>query len=297
MNVLIPLTSTSPRLLSSNIFPTAVCNLLEQSDRRNGTRDRFGQVTSDSILVYPIISNEFYSAVDLIAALTLAGRHQRRQGCERKSPKPFPSKLIVESKNNPYIVTGGVARECATGYQEIIITGHEDGSLKFWHASGEALQIMYKLKTGRHFEKTDPNDTRPISNAVKELQICVDSRLLLVAGANGQVTLFRFMRSESSQDIAVVILPQLCSSTNRSSSPQLTAEPNKHHASSSRAELKRQTENVGVSHDSQNSTGWKQGQNKLYDFLDTSCGSQIAESIPIKVRGGHLRRPAGYQVG
>lgn len=142
---------------------------------------------------------------------------------------------------------------------------------------------MYKLKTGRHFEKANPNDTRVISNAVKDLKLCVDSRLLLVTNANGQVTLFRFVKSENSQDIAVVALPQLCSSTNRSISPAPPSTNDTDRPGSARVELKRQTENVGMSHDSQHST-------------DTSVGSQVMEGIPIKVRGGHLRRPAGYQV-
>jgi hypothetical protein len=141
---------------------------------------------------------------------------------------------------------------------------------------------MYKLKTGRHFERSNANETRVISNAVKEAQLCLDSRLLLIAGANGQVTLFRFVKSENSQDIAVVNLPQLCSSTARSNSPGMPTESEKH-SSSSKLELKRQTENVCISQDSQHST-------------DTSVGSQLGDSIPIKVRGGHLRRPAGYQV-
>jgi hypothetical protein len=117
---------------------------------------------------------------------------------------------------------------------------------------------------------------------VKDVQLCVDSRLLLVSSANGQVTLFRFVKQESSQDIAVVTLPQLSSSTARSNSPMLSVETEKNQSTSSR-ELKRQADHVGASHESQNST-------------DTSCGSQIADSIPVKVRGGHLRRPAGYQV-
>lgn len=136
---------------------------------------------------------------------------------------------------------------------------HEDGSIKFWQASSENLEIMYKLKTGRHFERivplssntnatasenllttssSPPNTTTnnnttsltsgpdstsssincpssnanrttasynllKISHAVVNVELCVDSRLLLVAGASGQVTLFRFVKSESCQEIAV----------------------------------------------------------------------------------------------
>lgn len=70
---------------------------------------------------------------------------------------------------------------------------------------------MYKLKTGRHFEKTASlieegcanSKAIAVSHAVMNFELCADSRLLLVAGASGHVTLFRFVKTESSQDIAV----------------------------------------------------------------------------------------------
>lgn len=82
---------------------------------------------------------------------------------------------------------------------------HEDGSIKFWQSSSENLELMYKLKTGRHFEKTDEATAKgiTISHAVTMFELCTDSRLLLVASVSGQVTLFRFVKTESSQDIAV----------------------------------------------------------------------------------------------
>ena len=137
----------------------------------------------------PITYINYFSdcPVDLIAALTLVGRNQRKQG--------------VKMSERPWPITGGLGRECATGHQEMLITGHEDGSLKFWQASSENLQVMYKLKTGRHFEKIDEN--KVVSYAITDVVMCLDSRLLLIAGACGQVTLFRFVKTESSQDIAV----------------------------------------------------------------------------------------------
>lgn len=64
---------------------------------------------------------------------------------------------------------------------------------------------MYKLKTGRHFEKTDEAATKSItiSHAITDFELCTDSRFLLVASVSGQLTLFRFIKTESSQDIAV----------------------------------------------------------------------------------------------
>lgn len=89
---------------------------------------------------------------------------------------------------------------------EIVLTGHEDGSVKFWQASGEQLQILYKLKTGRHFERistaTDVGDLVN-THAVTHIKLCDESRLLAVAGSVGQVTLFRFVKTECANEIAV----------------------------------------------------------------------------------------------
>uniref|UniRef100_A0A914BVM7 V-SNARE coiled-coil homology domain-containing protein n=1 Tax=Acrobeloides nanus TaxID=290746 RepID=A0A914BVM7_9BILA len=203
--------------------------------------------------------------VDLTAALILVGRNQRRQGA-RVSDKPFP-------------ITGGMERECATGHQELLLTGHEDGSLKFWHASSENLHAMYKLKTGRHFEKID--DTSVVSYAVTDVRLCLDSRLLLVSSACGQVTLFRFVKTESSQEISVVTLAQLCSSFTIGNN---NGDENHHvnsNSSSTRGELKRQVEAV-LSNDSRST-------------ITTECSEEVENLTPIKVRGGALRRPAGYQ--
>lgn len=165
---------------------------------------------------------------------------------------------------------------------------------------------MYKLKTGRHFERCNANDPRPLSFAVVDVQICSESRLLLVAGewttpescytatlyagAHGQISLFRFLKVENAQDISVIRLPQLCSvarsrvsgSPPRSPAPS-SAPREQPPPGSGRAELKRQRDTVGTSCDSQQSS-------------ETSIGSQSDDQQPIKVRGGTVRRPAGYQV-
>uniref|UniRef100_A0A183CS40 ANAPC4_WD40 domain-containing protein n=1 Tax=Globodera pallida TaxID=36090 RepID=A0A183CS40_GLOPA len=52
-----------------------------------------------------------------------------------------------------------------------------------------------------------------VSHAVADLELCSDSRQLLVASRSGQVTLFRFAKTECCQEIATVMLPQLCRST------------------------------------------------------------------------------------
>uniref|UniRef100_F1KQ48 Syntaxin-binding protein 5-like protein n=1 Tax=Ascaris suum TaxID=6253 RepID=F1KQ48_ASCSU len=197
--------------------------------------------------------------IDLIGALTLVGCKQRRQGF---SDKPWP-------------ITGGTGRECATGHQELLLSGHEDGSLKFWQASGEHLQILYKLKTGRHFERSGGSEGRDVSHAVVGVELCLESRLLLVAGQSAQVTLFRFVKNESANEIAVVNVPNLGGFSHVMSTEEETTSCNW----GTVRELRRQGK--AISQDSHST--------------DTSEGSSTDQFIPLKVRGGALRRPAGYQ--
>lgn len=95
-------------------------------------------------------------------------------------------------------------------YSEIIITGHQDGTLKFWDASAGTLQILYKLKTAKIFDKPrtkslDGSDEDPL--AVQLVYICSESRRLCIAGASGHVILFKFRKSESTAEILCLEIP------------------------------------------------------------------------------------------
>ncbi|PIO57975.1 WD domain, G-beta repeat protein, partial [Teladorsagia circumcincta] len=109
----------------------------------------------------PITCVAYYSdcASDLIGALTLVGCKQRRKGF---SERAWPA-------------SGGIARECATGHQELILTGHKDGTVRFWQASGENLQFLYRLKTTSHFERLEEwEGCEKVSHAVKSIELCVE---------------------------------------------------------------------------------------------------------------------------
>uniref|UniRef100_A0A1I8EI81 LLGL domain-containing protein n=1 Tax=Wuchereria bancrofti TaxID=6293 RepID=A0A1I8EI81_WUCBA len=192
--------------------------------------------------------------LDLLGALALVGSKQRRQGF---SEKPWP-------------ITGGSGRDCAMGHQELLLTGHEDGSIKFWQASGEHLQILYKLKSGRHFERNDGLESHEALHAVTMIELCLDSRLLIVAAQSGQLTLFRFVKTENAHEITVINIPSTFSFLSSN------VESNK---TSPKRELRRQGTAISVE---SNST-------------DTSEGSTNDGYFPLKVKGGVLRRLAGYQ--
>lgn len=67
------------------------------------------------------------------------------------------------------------------------------------------LQILYKLKTAKVFEKprTRSIDGEEDPFAIQHLSLCAESRLLCVAGATAHVLLFRFSKQETTAEIPV----------------------------------------------------------------------------------------------
>lgn len=73
-------------------------------------------------------------------------------------------KRIVETKHlgnakvstNAWPINGGqVANERQTPGRELLLTGHEDGSVKIWNCSDVALSHLITVKTNRFFEGDD----------------------------------------------------------------------------------------------------------------------------------------------
>lgn len=86
----------------------------------------------------------------------------------------------------------------------MVITGHADGSIKFWDASSNGLQVLYKLKCGKIFDKPGeglPEDLDPF--AVQRIALCPFSRLLAVAGQASHVTVYKFCRKETNAEVPV----------------------------------------------------------------------------------------------
>lgn len=103
-------------------------------------------------------------------------------------------------------ISGGEWSPASCSYSEIIITGHQDGSIKFWDSSAGTLQVLYKLKTAKIFERPrtrslDGSDEDPL--AVQIISLCAESRRLCVAGASGHVILFKFRKTESTAEFLV----------------------------------------------------------------------------------------------
>ncbi|CAH1103906.1 unnamed protein product [Psylliodes chrysocephalus] len=106
-------------------------------------------------------------------------------------------------------VNGGTWPAHACTYAEIIMTGHADGSIKFWDASAGTLQVLYKLKTAKVFEKPKSrsleSDDDPF--AIEIISLCPESRKLCVAGASSHVILFTYKKIDSVDEVTVLEIP------------------------------------------------------------------------------------------
>lgn len=80
------------------------------------------------------------------------------------------------------------------------------------------LQVLYKLKTSKVFEKSRNKDDRPNTDIVDEdpyaIQIiswCPESRMLCIAGVSAHVIVYRFSKQEVLTEVIPVITSSLFS--------------------------------------------------------------------------------------
>ncbi|XP_045532237.1 syntaxin-binding protein 5 isoform X7 [Pieris brassicae] len=152
---------------------------------------------------------------DLIPAFYSVGR----QG--NKKPAGFSERL--------WPVDGGEWSPASCSYSEIILTGHADGSVKFWDASAGTLQILYKLKCAKVFERRAGSagsassmggneEDSPLG--IQQVALCAESRRLCVALPHGHVLLFKFRKQELTAQTHVLEIPIICDATEEETSPE-----------------------------------------------------------------------------
>ncbi|XP_061082963.1 syntaxin-binding protein 5-like [Conger conger] len=128
---------------------------------------------------------------DLIPVLYSIGAKHKKHGY---SQKEWP-------------VGGGTWTLGTQTYPEIIITGHADGSIKFWDATAITLQMLYKLKSSKVFEKLKAGEGRGAElveedpYAVQMVRWCPQSRVFCVAGISAHIILYRFSRHDATTEI------------------------------------------------------------------------------------------------
>ncbi|XP_042356377.1 syntaxin-binding protein 5 isoform X2 [Plectropomus leopardus] len=146
----------------------------------------------------PVTCCEYFvdCPAELIPALYSVGSRQKRQGYSKKE----------------WPISGGNWGQGTQSYPEIIITGHADGSIKFWDASALMLQVLYKLKTAKVFERARGKEEKANTDIVEEdpfaiqtLSWCPESRMLCVAGVSAHVIIYRFSKQEITTEVVQLL--------------------------------------------------------------------------------------------
>jgi len=121
-------------------------------------------------------------------------------------------------------IQGGLNKAQAPLTRDLLLTGHEDGTVRFWDASSASMRLMYKLSTCPVFGIPDSSTIVPEEEewppfrkvgtfdpysddprlAIQKVALCALSETLVVAGSAGQVLIFNVEREEREQDLKEV---------------------------------------------------------------------------------------------
>ncbi|KAF0024975.1 hypothetical protein F2P81_021856 [Scophthalmus maximus] len=132
----------------------------------------------------------------------------------------------------PWPITGGQNLAPDPPQRDLLLTGHEDGTVCFWDASGVCLYPMYKLSTAGVFHTdTDPNDNLnqgtegewppfrkvgcfdPYSDdprlGIQKIHLCKYSGYLTVAGTAGQILVLELNDEAAEQSVEAKVVDLL----------------------------------------------------------------------------------------
>ncbi|XP_071400571.1 LLGL scribble cell polarity complex component 2 isoform X2 [Centroberyx affinis] len=132
----------------------------------------------------------------------------------------------------PWPITGGRNMAPDPPQRDLLLTGHEDGTVRFWDASGVCLYPMYKLSTAGVFHTdTDPNDNMnqgtegewppfrkvgcfdPYSDdprlGIQKIHLCKYSGYLIVAGTAGQILVLELNDEAAEQTVEAKVVDLL----------------------------------------------------------------------------------------
>ncbi|XP_056112001.1 syntaxin-binding protein 5 isoform X11 [Rhinichthys klamathensis goyatoka] len=226
-----------------------------------------------SIHESPVTCCEYYAdcPAEIIPALYSVGSKQKRQGFSKKE----------------WPVSGGNWGQGTLSFSEIIITGHADGSIKFWDASALMLQVLYKLKTAKVFEKPRSKEEKSSTDIVDEdpfaiqiLSWCPESRVLCVAGVSAHVIVYRFSKQEVTTEVVQLLEVRMQCELNEVESPEGGGEQAS--AVSTPGTSSSPQTSLPQSHPSTSSNNSSDG---------------LRDNVPcLKVRSSPLKQSPGYQV-
>uniref|UniRef100_A0A673M5L2 LLGL scribble cell polarity complex component 2 n=1 Tax=Sinocyclocheilus rhinocerous TaxID=307959 RepID=A0A673M5L2_9TELE len=132
----------------------------------------------------------------------------------------------------PWPINGGQNLAPDPPQRDLLLTGHEDGTVRFWDASGVCLYPMYKLSTaGAFLTDADPNDNMnqgsegewppfrkvgcfdPYSDdprlGIQKIHLCKYSGYLTVAGTAGQILVLELNDEAAEQTVEATVVDLL----------------------------------------------------------------------------------------
>ncbi|XP_033745086.1 LOW QUALITY PROTEIN: LLGL scribble cell polarity complex component 2-like [Pecten maximus] len=124
-------------------------------------------------------------------------------------------------------INGGKLEGAEGSTKDLMLTGHEDGTVKFWDASGTSMKLLYKLSTcsifnvdihtggdsnGEVEEEWPPfrkvGNYDPFSDdprlGIQKISLCPLSETLVIAGTAGQVITLQMEREDREQEVETV---------------------------------------------------------------------------------------------
>ena len=134
---------------------------------------------------------------DLIPAIYIVGSKAKQGSSRGFSAREWP-------------INGGLdtgTESCS--YTELVITGHADGSIRFWDGSSTTMQALYKIKTSKFFERNKKHveGVEDDPYAVTQITMCPESKSLCVAGASAQVIFFSFRKKDTETETKSMEIP------------------------------------------------------------------------------------------
>lgn len=136
---------------------------------------------------------------------------------------------IGKYSHRSWPIDGGKNTFTETLTRDLLLTGHEDGTIRFWDASSTNLTFLYKLNTANIFtgETSQPDNSGgegeeewppfkkvgsfdPYSDdprwAIQKIALCPLSETLMAAGTAGQVIVLQMEREHREQEVKHVTI-------------------------------------------------------------------------------------------
>ena len=101
----------------------------------------------------------------------------------------------------------------ASSHTELLVTGHADGSLRFWDCTNTNMKHIYRLRTQKLFEKNKAVALTPEISldddpyAITNIAFSAETKVMAISGQSDQVVLYSFNKKEVTSDLPCLEIP------------------------------------------------------------------------------------------